>query len=448
MKSKNILFATVPQDGHFNPLTGLAVHLKALGHDVRWYTGSTYAPKLHKLGIQFYPYRQALEVPHDKMEEIFPERRRHKSQISKLKFDLKHYFVLRTAEQFADIKQIYQEFPFDVLVYDVGFTGALLVQAKLQVPIVGVGVLPLPDTSVDLAPPGLGLTPSYSYWGRAKQALLRLAVERFIFKEATAAYNQILESYGVKPVKGVFLDALVKRADLYLQSGVPGFDYPRGDRSPNVQFVGALLPYPTRRQQTPIFEEKLKQYAKRILVTQGTVEKDPEKILVPTLEAFKNSDYLVIATTGGSKTQELRDRYPQANIIIEDYIDFTYIMPHCQVYVTNGGYGGVMLGIEHQLPLVVAGEHEGKNEINARVGYFQIGINLRTERPTPAQVRASVESVLAKPIYKKNLAKLSAEFKQYQPNELSTTYLTQLLEASFTDPEVSTAVAKQPEGVR
>jgi UDP:flavonoid glycosyltransferase YjiC (YdhE family) len=33
------LFATLPADGHFKPLTGLAVHLRDLGHDVRWYTG-------------------------------------------------------------------------------------------------------------------------------------------------------------------------------------------------------------------------------------------------------------------------------------------------------------------------------------------------------------------------------------------------------------------------
>ncbi len=32
----NILFATVPADGHFNPLTGVAMHLKAAGHDIRW----------------------------------------------------------------------------------------------------------------------------------------------------------------------------------------------------------------------------------------------------------------------------------------------------------------------------------------------------------------------------------------------------------------------------
>ncbi len=31
-----ILFATMPFDGHFNPLTGIAVHLKESGHDVRW----------------------------------------------------------------------------------------------------------------------------------------------------------------------------------------------------------------------------------------------------------------------------------------------------------------------------------------------------------------------------------------------------------------------------
>jgi len=30
------LFANVPADGHFNPLTGLAKFLQKQGHDVRW----------------------------------------------------------------------------------------------------------------------------------------------------------------------------------------------------------------------------------------------------------------------------------------------------------------------------------------------------------------------------------------------------------------------------
>ena len=51
------------------------------------------------------------------------------------------------------------------------------------------------------------------------------------------------------------------------------------------------------------------------------------KIIVPTLEAFKDTDVLIIATTGGSRTQELRNRYPYANILIEDFIPFNDIMP-------------------------------------------------------------------------------------------------------------------------
>jgi hypothetical protein len=39
-------------------------------------------------------------------------------------------------------------------------------------------------------------------------------------------------------------------------------------------------------------------------------------------------------------------------------------MPFCHVYVTNGG---VLLSIQNKLPLVTAGVHEGKNEINARL---------------------------------------------------------------------------------
>lgn len=49
MEPKKILFASMPFDGHFNPLTSLAMHLKEDGHDVRWYAGSIYKNKLESL---------------------------------------------------------------------------------------------------------------------------------------------------------------------------------------------------------------------------------------------------------------------------------------------------------------------------------------------------------------------------------------------------------------
>lgn len=86
-----------------------------------------------------------------------------------------------------------------------------------------------------------------------------------------------------------------------------------------------------------------------------------------------------------------------------------------------------MLSIQHQLPMVVAGVHEGKNEINARVGYFELGINLKTETPSASQIKASVEKVLHDAIFHKNIKKLSKEFSGYNPNELVEKYIDEIL---------------------
>jgi UDP:flavonoid glycosyltransferase YjiC (YdhE family) len=197
--------------------------------------------------------------------------------------------------------------------------------------------------------------------------------------------------------------------------------------SKNIRFVGALLPYSSGETKKHWFDNRLNQYERVFVVTQGTVEKDIEKLLVPTLEAFKDSNNLVICTTGGSGTAELKKRFSQENLIIEDFIPFGDIMPYADVYITNGGYGGVMLGIENNLPLVVAGVHEGKNEINARVGYFKLGVNLKTEKPTPQQVKKAVQEVIRNKAFKQNTEKLANEFSLYDPNELSTSIIAELL---------------------
>jgi len=98
-------------------------------------------------------------------------------------------------------------------------------------------------------------------------------------------------------------------------------------------------------------------------------------------------------------------------------------MPYATVYVTNGGYGGTMLGIINRLPLIVAGVHEGKNEICARVGYFKLGINLRTERPTPAAIDQAVNRIVNDREYKDNVKELAAEFSRYDPYEKSARFI-------------------------
>ena len=102
------------------------------------------------------------------------------------------------------------------------------------------------------------------------------------------------------------------------------------------------------------------------------------------------------------------------------------MLPQCDVYITNGGYGGVMMGIQHKVPMVVAGVHEGKNEICARVGYFKVGVNLRTEKPTPEQILNAVDKVTGDVTYKTNISKLAREFAQYKPEAILDGYIAKL----------------------
>lgn len=426
-EGRRILFANFPADGHFNPLTGLAVYLKSLGADVRWYSSRNYAQKLKKLQVHHYPFKKALDFEGSNFDKVFPDRMKRKTQISKLKFDIIHSFILRAPEYYADLLDIHSEFPFDVLVADCTFTGIPFVKDLMHIPVVSIGVVPLSETSKDLPPAGLAITPSYTTLGKIKQAMLRKIAHVLIFREPNKVMHQMFDKYMIPHMHESVFDILIRKADIVLQSGTPGFEYKRSDMSKNIRFVGPLLPSSSAETRPTWFDKRLNSYERVILVTQGTVEKDIQKLLVPTLEAFKGSNHLVVCTTGGSKTCELRAKFPQDNFIIEDFIPFSDVMPYADVYITNGGYGGVMLGIENNLPLVVGGIHEGKNEINARVGYFKLGINLKTEKPMPAQIRNAVKTVTGDKIYKQQVEKLATEFARYCPNELCADQILRLI---------------------
>jgi UDP:flavonoid glycosyltransferase YjiC (YdhE family) len=295
-------------------------------------------------------------------------------------------------------------------------------------PVISIGVFPIGETSRDLAPNGTAITPSTSYLGRKKQDVLRFFADKVLFNRENKLINSIFDIYGIEKIEGNLFDVLYRKSNLVMQSGSPGFEYKRSDLSNNIRFIGPVLPY-SRNQPAKFGEnDKLERYKTVILVTQGTVEKDTRKIIEPTLKAFAGSEYLVIATTGGSNTSELKNKYKQDNMIIEDFIPFSEIMPFANVFVTNGGYGGVMLGIEHGLPLVVAGIHEGKNEINARIEYFELGRNLKTETPTPQQIKKNVERVLNNHQYRYNVQSLGEELSRYNPNELCDKYIAQLMQ--------------------
>ncbi|MET0637527.1 MAG: glycosyltransferase [Chitinophagaceae bacterium] len=426
LKGKRILVATISADGHFNPLTGLGKYLLEAGVEIRWYTSGIYRERLENLGIPHYPLVAAGELHPLNIDELHPQRKLITDAGEKANFDMTLLGEVSVG-YLEDIIQIRKTFPFDLVITDSMFPAIPLIKAKLKLPVLAIGIMPLAEQSVDTAPFGTGLYPPQNEEQAKAYAEMRDIFNNVVLKGSIESFAEIMQRNGLTPSNVYMFDTLVRHADLYLQIGSPSFEYKRSDLGTNIRFIGSLLPYTNPVKGKKWFDEKVKDYNDIVLVTQGTVERDIDKILVPTLEAFKNSNTLIVATTGGWQTKALQERYPYENMIIEDFIPFDDVMQYATVFVTNGGYSGALLGIKHKIPMVAAGVHEGKSEICARIGYFRYGINLNTETPTADAIRDAVNTVISDASYMDNVAKLSDEMQHYDAKELCVGYILELL---------------------
>jgi UDP:flavonoid glycosyltransferase YjiC (YdhE family) len=408
-----ILFASLPADGHFNPLTGVAERLLERGHDVRWYAGPEYGRRAESLGMPVLPYRRATEVTGRNINTLFPERTRLKGP-RLLAFDLDTIFVGNVEEQFVDLLEIHAHFPFDAFVCDGGMYVEKLVAESLGIPVYATGlsmVLPGPGGP----PPFFGLRPARTLVGRAVHGVARRLLVGGM-RRGVEHYNTILSAHGLAPIPpDGFPGAPMASATRLFLDGVPELELPGYTPPANAEFVGPLvpaaglhgppatLPEPVTRPETTV-----------VAVSQGTVDNtDPSKLIEPTLEALAGGSCTVVATTGGSRTAALRQRFSAPNVVIEDFIPYSALFPHVDVFVTNGGWGSTTAALRHGVPVVGAGTREGKNDVNVRVAVNGLGVDLRRERPGAARVRRAVERVLGNATITANAKRLGVELGRY-----------------------------------
>jgi UDP:flavonoid glycosyltransferase YjiC (YdhE family) len=81
------------------------------------------------------------------------------------------------------------------------------------------------------------------------------------------------------------------------------------------------------------------------------------------------------------------------------------------VFVTNGGYGSINQAMSFGIPIVSAGLTEDKADVNARVAWSGVGINLATNNPTPQALRHAVRTVLDKPDYRSRASAMADDFR-------------------------------------
>jgi len=329
-----------------------------------------------------------------------------------LRVAMERLFVDTIPAQHASLQQAVRDFQPDVVVGDdmiFGVLPMLLGPRASRPPVVLCGTSILHSARDDGAPHFLGLPPARTQAKRDEYAASAREYDRVLNEPVARRLNGILARLGLGTSPMALFDLVVKLADAYLQLTVPSFEFPR-KLPPSVHFVGTppIIPH---QAPLPPWAGDLDGSRKTILVTQGTVANHDFGLLVaPALAGLADEpDLLVVVTTGGRPVDAIPGSIPP-NARLASYLPFEWMLPKTNVFVTNGGYGSVNQAMSFGIPIVSAGLTEDKADVNARIAWAGVGINLATNQPAPQTLREAVRAVLDRPGYRVRAASMANEF--------------------------------------
>jgi UDP:flavonoid glycosyltransferase YjiC (YdhE family) len=433
-----IIIAATPVYGHVAPLRSIAANLVGRGHHVTFLSGSAFKTFVEGTGATFVPLRGNADFDVSD-PAAFPARLQLQAGPPQIDYDIQHLFVDPIAEQhrtlqtlLADAEKSQPDEPV-VLLHDTVFMGMwpVLLGAPGLRPtgVMGIGVTPLPLTSIDTAPFGLGLAPDNSAAGRLRNRDLNSAVVNEVFVAAQTHLVKVLHSAGAPTTPPFVFDGMVALPDLFLQLTVAALEYERSDAPSGLRYAGAL-PAAHSTFSPPVWWQHVLSTRKVVLVTQGTVaNRDFDELIRPTLMALADMDVVVVAVTGRADA----DLGPvPGNAYVADFIPFDLVLPHVDVLVTNGGYGGIQQALSHGVPLVLAGETEDKIEVNARVAHTGAAINLCTGRPDQAALHSAVLAALFEPKYGLSARRLQADYAKHDAFAAVESSIRELAQAATT----------------
>jgi MGT family glycosyltransferase len=406
----SIIIAACPVHGHVTPLLTVARGFVERGDDVRFITGAAFGDRVTATGATHIALPRDADFDFDDLEATFPERAGLKG-IRAVTFDVEHVFANPAKPQYEAIVAAHTARPADVVLADPAFLGAVLLLAHrrpTRPAVVICGVIPLGIPSVDTAPFGMGLPPARLF-NRRRNAILA-ALNRRLWARADDTLDRLHRAVHGQATPCHILN-WCSRVDAIVQFAVPSFEYPRSDAPASLHFVG---PLGATGSQAPLPDwwSDLDGSRPVIHVTQGTVaNKDYDQVIAPALEALANEDVLIAVTTGGRPLATLPPL--PANARAAEYLPYDELLPRTDVFVTNGGYGGVQYALRFGVPIVTTGGKEDKPEVGARVAWSGSGLRLRTERPTPKALRRAILAALHEPCYRQASRRIAAEIREY-----------------------------------
>lgn len=425
-----VMLAVTPFHGHVAPMTAVARAFVAAGHRVRVYTGAAHAAAFEAVGAEVVRWREAPDFDEHDLAATFPELGTG-TGLPQLMRNIEQLFIRTGAAQCRDLLAAYEVRPWHVLVAESTSLGAAFAADRTATPWVTVCLTPLALLDPGTPPPGLGIAPARGALGRVRDRVL-IGALRVLTRRLQRAHESERALAGLPP-DGRTFDEACYSPGLVCASGVAELDVPRPDTG-RVRYVGALTSTAQdassarRASSLPGWWPELLAHDRPVVhVTQGTQHLEPRDLVAPSFAALGRQPVLVVATTG--RAGDARFPFPAPpNARIAGFVPHAELLPHVDVMITNGGWGGILAALSAGVPLIVAGGDADKPEAAARVGRSGAGIDLRTGRPSPRAVLRAYRTVASDPAYRAMAERLAQRLRSHdgprEVVELTTAHMT------------------------
>ena len=294
-------------------------------------------------------------------------------------------FGQRARPQVADLRHAVEAVQPDVIILDETSWGAAATAERSGLPWAFSVPSPVPITSRDAPPFGLGLTPRHDLVGRVRDRLARPASVGTLGRIIAKHVNPLRTEMGLRPLHT--LDEFYLAASLVLAYTAEPFEYHRHDWPAKVRLVGPGLWEPP--SEPPGWLGDLDRPL--ALVTCSTAFQNDVRLAEAACAAFDGQPFDVVLTTVEVDVSGLR---VPANVRVERFVPHAPVLDRAVCTVCHAGMGITQKSLAHGVPVVAVPFGRDQPEVARRVEVAGAGVRLPARRLTPERLRRAVHAAI------------------------------------------------------
>jgi len=148
-----------------------------------------------------------------------------------------------------------------------------------------------------------------------------------------------------------------------------------------------------------------------IYISLGTVFNRALEFYMLCLEAFGNTDHIIVMSIGDKTELSDLGEIPE-NFLIKNYVPQTDVLSLSKLFITHGGMNSVHEGLYYGVPLIVIPQSADQPLIAKQVTDIGAGITLTMNTLTVHQLRAAADDVLSRTTFKEAALTMGSSFRE------------------------------------